>query len=184
MLRLVCTEMHSLCWDYFCNVCVNLSVWVSSECSPHDDSMLGLGAGIMILKGCKKIQGVEIVSSRLGGGSHAGVEKLLSTLIDAGGVLKRLRFSRVDLSSAIPLLERLSFKCRELKELELCGVAIGTLPVQWVLALMLQHSKQTLLKLSIKDLVFSPSQPLPVEALSSLQHLSVSPSNVGRVIKN
>lgn len=171
VLRLVCNEMHSLCWDYFSNVCVSLSVCLASDCGQCLDSMVGLGAGIAIFRKSRRIQSLEI-SGLDRTAKPAGLEELLHTLIMADGVLKRLRFSRVDLRSTAPLLERLSSKCQELKELELC--CIGTLPVQWTLAKLLQHSKQTLLKLSIKDVIFSPSQPLPVEPLSSLRYLSVS----------
>lgn len=172
MLRLVCHEMHSLCWDYFSNVCVSLSVCLASDCGQYLDSMVGLGAGIAIFRKSRRIQSLKISGLDRKVESAAGLQELLRTLIAADGVLKRLCFSRVDLSSTVPLLERLSLKCQELKELELC--CIGTLSVQWTLAKLLQHSKQTLLKLSIKDVIFSPSQPLPVKLLYSLRYLSVS----------
>lgn len=175
MLRLVCTEMYCLCWDYFSNVCVSLSVCLSSTGAlPPASMVVGLGAGIAILKHSKKVRSVKIDSVGSGGRSHPGFQELLRALIEGVAVLKGLCFSGVDLSNAVPLLQRLSLKCEELAELELCGVELGTKSPQWILALLLKHSKKTLLKLSIQDLSFSPFQPLPAELLSGLRCLSVS----------
>lgn len=178
-LRSVSTQLHSLCWDYFSNVCSRLIVTISSQQdSSPPPNMLGLGAGIAILKTSMKMQSLEIVSSLAGvepsSGSYPGFRKLLGALLNSDGALKRLCFSSIDLSSAVPLLEGVSLKCQELKELELCSVVVEHVSMQWILAQLLRHSKQSLLKLSIKNLAFSPSQPLPVESFSGLRYFSVS----------
>lgn len=174
VLRLVCREMHTLCWDYFSNVCVHLSVYLTIQhLPPPPRSVLDVSAGISIFRKSKKIRSVSILG--LGGRakSVAGLQKLLRALVGADGLLERLCLSRVDLSGVtLPLLEELALKCRVLKELELCYV--GRMTIQWILAKLLQHSTQTLQKLHLKELIFTPSQPLPVELLSNLQHISVS----------
>ena len=183
VLRLVCHEMHSLCWDYFCNVCVHLSVSLAMEyLPPPPHSMVGLNAGIAIFRKSKRIQSAAI--SGLGGrkAKSGTLQALLRALVDADGLLKRLCLSRVDLSGMVPLLEELALKCRELKELELC--CVGRMAVQWTLVKLLQHSTRTLQRLHLKELIFTPSQPLPVELLSNLKHISVSSTTFPAVACN
>lgn len=181
-LRLVCRDLHSLCWEYFTNVCTSLSVDLYPVESSIVTSDLGLGAGITILRKCKKVRSLEIASSEveLAGKSLGGngFYEVLSALIDADiGLLRRLCFSCTDFSTVIPLIDNLSLKCCQLEELELCDVVTDVVSVQWILSQLLQYSKYSLQKLSIEELTLPPSHQLPIKSLSGLRYFSVSHGN-------
>lgn len=178
----MCRDLHSLCWDYFTNVCTSLSVdlhpvqlHVESSKASSVTSELGLGAGIAILRRCRKVRRLKIASSEAElAGKPNGFYGVLSALIVSDiSLLRRLCFSCTDFSTVIPLLDDLSLKCCQLEELVLCDVT-GVVPVQWVLSRLLQHSKSSLQKLSIEELTIPPSHQLPIRALSGLRHFSVS----------
>ena len=178
-LRLVCRGLHNLCWDYFTNVCTSLSVnlYPVESTVASVTSELRLGAGITILRKCKKVRSLSI-EGKLAGKSN-GFREVLSAVIDSDtSLLRRLCFSYTDFStSVVPLMDKLSLKCCRLEELELCGVVADMVSVQWILSCLLQHSKSSLQKLSIEELKIPPSHQLPITALSGLRHFSVSLGN-------
>lgn len=179
MLRLACRDLHGLCWDYFTSVCVSLSVLLSPDDvdgGGDDRSSLGLGASIAILEKCRKVQDLRVISLDKNGGFPKHLQRLVLVLSEANIVLKRLCFSGVNLSSAVPLLGGLSSKCRDLQALELCHVTVDdATSIQWVVSqLLLNSTSQSVTNLLMQNLTLSPTQPLPTKSLSGLRRFAVS----------
>ncbi len=172
-LRLTSKAFHCLCWDYFMNVCNALSVTLRL---PHsqDGTALGVAAAINILSKCEKIRCLEVIQGEQGFSRF--LEKLLCEVIrNENVVLKRVCFRGVDFSGvSLELIDCLSIKFHELREFELCGILVGGIPIEDIIAKFIKHCKISLLKLSMTNLVSSLTRPLSLEPLTSLKHLSVS----------
>lgn len=184
----MCRALHAHCWDYFTNTCTSLSVLTvpsplehaPARSHPCLNSSLGVGPGVSILRKSRSIRDLTISSSpkdlaHLVEPSY--FSSLLTGLVTGNCNLKKLSFRGVSLEATVHLLERVSLKCRELEELEVCGV---TGQVQAILPALVTHcssdSGGSLHRLSITNLINQPltHPPLPTWSLHKLKHFSVS----------
>ena len=170
-LRLVSRELHCLCWDYFINVCDTLSV--TSQIT-HSSSLC-VAAGINILSKCEKVRCLEVICGDQEVSTFFG--KLLREVIrNENIVLKRVCFIGIDFTSITSeLMDSFAIKCCKLREFKLRGILVREIPAEDIIAKLIKHCKQNLLKLSIMNLISPLIRPLSRETLPSLKCLSVSP---------
>ena len=173
-LRLACSKMHELCWDYFENACSSLSL-TSNEGSrqPGKSPCVGFGAGVNILQvaNCKHLHALRI-TGKCNETEERNFVKLTSLLVEKDMMLKRLVLSDLDLSCVVSYVDSISAKCFNLEELELSRIVMSR-TIQWFLQCLLQHNRSTLRKLVLDSLAFAPNDPLPTKPLTALQYFSV-----------